>query len=774
MIPERLRRLLAAPARSAMGIIAVVATLPLLLGMRYQGRDHTLVLLGFACAHRDRARLVLDPALGGGGPILQDPHGHVFYPLTWLLRPLPAELAASLYVVLHLAIAAGAAARLASELGAGRRAALATGLAFALCGTVMDLIVHGSFLCAAAWLPLGWAGVRALARGPSRWGSAALSGALGMLVLGGEPQSAVILSLVAAVELGALASRRRPPRVIGRAALRVTLAGVLGAMLSAVQVVATVGLGSAPARAKGVGAAERWALDGLGALGLVLPVSLTEDGAHGTSLASTWNGSPLNNDLWNASPYLGALVLAGALTGAAARVRGTAAVLGIGALALSVGAKLGALPVLAAVVPPVGYFRYPEKYLTLASLALLVCAVQTWSIARRAPRMRASLQRSVLGVTGVLVLMLAGAALRAGEIDRMASRFAVLPLNLPDLPSVSTLLLSNLALATSVALLGALLLSSPLRARWAPALLVADLALFAVRVVPLGSSVLDVPSPREAALPPGSMLCHGVGPTPFVPFILGAEQGPRRGVVYNRVELRPGLNQCSRVASPNLYLPTAQLPTLHMAYTMLDPSQATGVQVARALGCTHLLAPFAAHPSLRPLPTVPGLVRLYAVPDPLPELSIVRAPVLVSRLGEVIRGLREGGGADDVVRWIDDPDRGRATPLPAGLGVTAARVAWRGTTEGVLQLDGTGGAVAVVRRPWWPGWSATQSGRRLRTLRAGGVHLAVVIPDVTAGPVQLRYEVRGLGAGAALSAVGLCALLALTFLRRRDRGVTAG
>jgi hypothetical protein len=120
-----LRRMLAAPARVAMGIVAAVTTLPLLFGLRFQGRDHTLVQLGFTCAHRDADRLVLDGALGGGGPVLQDPQAQVFYPATWLLRPFPPELAASLYVSLHLTLAAGAAALLARDLGGGRRAARA-------------------------------------------------------------------------------------------------------------------------------------------------------------------------------------------------------------------------------------------------------------------------------------------------------------------------------------------------------------------------------------------------------------------------------------------------------------------------------------------------------------------------------------------------------------------------------------------------------------------------------------------------------------------------
>ncbi|MFO0624159.1 MAG: hypothetical protein U0325_00965 [Polyangiales bacterium] len=764
-----LRRLLAAPARAAMAGVAALTAAPLLLGLRYQGRDHTLVQLGFTCAHRDPGRLVLDPALGGGGPVLQDPLGQALYPATWLLRPLPPELAASLYVVLHLSLAAGSAALLARELGGSRRAALATGLAFALCGTVVDLPQHGPFLCAAVWLPLGWAGARDLLSARSPWAAAALGGSVGMLVLGGEPQSALMLALVTAVEVGASMTRRAPMARRVRGALWVAGAGVAGALLAAAQVLATLGLRAATARAAGVGVDARWALDALKAFALVVPVSLTADAAHGGSLLSAWSGERLSGDLWNATPYLGALVLVGATVGAAVRTRGTAALVGFTALALAVGARLQVLPLLARVIPPLGLFRYPEKYLTLASLGLVVVAVHTWSLARRAARVRAALQR-VLGVAlAGLVALLVASVVRRGAIEHAAAQVSVPALRLADLPALSTLLTSRLAFAVGVAAVGAMLLRAPRRAGWVLALLVGDLALFAAQTLPLGPSVLAVRSPYEAALPPGAMVCHGIGRTPYAPVVPGFTEGVHRGAVFNRVELRQDVHQCTGVAAPNFYLPSAQYPTLRLAKTLLDASTAGGVQVARALGCTHVLVAHHAHDALVPVPEGAPHTRLFAVPDPLPGASVARRPVRVARLRETFHALLQGGGAADAVRWLDDPLRGAPLALPAGDGVREAAVTWRGATEGTLTAQGVGGAVLVVRRPWWPGWTATQRGRPLPTLRAAGTHLAVVSPDVNAGPITLRYRVWGLGPGAGLSALGLVTLGALVRALARRR-----
>lgn len=765
------RRVLASPARSAAAIVGALAALPLLLGARYQGRDHTLVQLGLACAHRDGSRLVLDPALGGGGPLLQDPLGQVLYPVTWLLRPLPAELAASLYVALHLGAAAGAAAWLAREMGGARRAALLTGLGFAFCGTVIDLVAHGPYLCAAAWLPLGWAGARSLLRDLDPRGALALALALGMLVLGGEPHAAVVLTLVACAELaGRVGRARRDPRGALRATAALAGAGVAGALLGAAQVAATLGLRAAAARSSGVGLGEKWALDGLGLLGLVVPASLTADARHGASLASALRGEPFSVDLWNASPYLGALTLLGAAVGAAFGVRRLASAVGVTALILAAGSKLVVLTVLSRLLPPLAMFRYPEKYLTIASLALIVAAVQTWTVAARSPRLRLALRRASLAVLAAMCLGCITIYASRETIDAAAARVAVPPLGLDDLPALSTALLSNAALAVAVALLAALATGSRRHARWLPALLVADLALFALRVAPLDAPVLDVPSPREAVLPRGATLCHGIGASARPPFVPGYPTGSRRGVAFNRVDLRPDVNQCSRVATPNLYLPSAQYASMRLAYTLLDPSTAGGVQVARALGCTHVLAPGAAHPSLTALPTPRALAPLFAIPDPLPAVSVARAPILARRLRESFRALQAGGGASDLARWIDDPLRRAPEALPAGEGATRATVSWSEVTAGVVSIEGRGGAVAVLRRPWWPGWKATQNGRPLRVLRAAGVQLAVVVPDVAAGPVRVRYEVEHLRLGVGLSATGaaLMALLAAT-LRRRAR-----
>ena len=121
--------------------------------------------LGIQCALRDGDGLALDAAMGGGAPLLAEAQSGVAYPVTWLLWPIAnAELAASLWTVVHLAVAAWAGALLGARSGLSRSGALALGTAHALSGTVLNLILHGAYIAGAAWTPLVWAGALGLFR----------------------------------------------------------------------------------------------------------------------------------------------------------------------------------------------------------------------------------------------------------------------------------------------------------------------------------------------------------------------------------------------------------------------------------------------------------------------------------------------------------------------------------------------------------------------------------------------------------------------------------
>ncbi len=187
-----------------------------------------------------------------GHPLLAHPAAAVCYPgqLVFLL-PVPFLWAYHLYIVGHVVLAAVAAYRLARSFRASAAAAGMCGLAYAFSGNVLMQHTNAPFLVGAAWLPwallctdrmarsaAGPGGALVPSRGASpeskgrkpvgRW-SAGLAACLALMVLGGDPQMAYNVGLIAALYAAAvlLIHRRRyaqgapkPRRAVSREARR--------------------------------------------------------------------------------------------------------------------------------------------------------------------------------------------------------------------------------------------------------------------------------------------------------------------------------------------------------------------------------------------------------------------------------------------------------------------------------------------------------------------------------------------------------------------------
>ncbi len=183
-----------------------------------------------------------------GRPLAADATASVFYPLKVLFAlPVGFDTAMELYLVAHVFLAAGGAFFAARTFRLSRQAAGLAALSYGLSGPVVFLHCNAVFLVGAAWLPIGigllqrWFQSSPLGHG---WGSMArawywrsmlgLAAVLAMMVLGGDPQAAYLLTLVGLVRVlvsAAQGSARRLTQLIG-------LGGVsLGALvLAAVQV----------------------------------------------------------------------------------------------------------------------------------------------------------------------------------------------------------------------------------------------------------------------------------------------------------------------------------------------------------------------------------------------------------------------------------------------------------------------------------------------------------------------------------------------------------
>ena len=345
-----------------------------------------------------------------GNPFFANAQTAVLYPLNavYLLLSVPAAYSVSLW--LHTWLAGAFTYLLArTRMGLSVGAALVAALAFSLGGFMTGLAGHVNQLQAAAWLPLlAWLLLGAIARRSPRW--AALAGlVLALQVLAGHSQE-VYLTLVA---LGLVAifggwgrgdrgwargavphslSPLSPPRrqlvwALGLYALMV----MLGLGLTAVQLLPTAEVQREGIRGGGLPYAE--------AISFSLPPPLLLR----SLLPGFWEGI-----FGEYVAYIGTIGLCLAVIAlAAARSRwvvlgGVLAGLG---LALAVGGYNPLYPQLYQVVPGLGLFRVPARWLFVYSFgtALLAGLGAEWAWrAGRARDWRRTLSRRRVAVVGLV------------------------------------------------------------------------------------------------------------------------------------------------------------------------------------------------------------------------------------------------------------------------------------------------------------------------------------------------------------------------------------
>ncbi|PQO42943.1 YfhO family protein [Blastopirellula marina] len=184
-----------------------------------------------------------NPYDGVGMPLLAEPSASVFYPGK-LIFALPISFPAALrwYVVLHFALAYLATYNAARRLGVSRSAAILAAVSYSFGGYVVATHANVIFLVGAAWAPLALlAGIRLAADQVKPSAAPLLAFSLAMMILGGDPQAAFHLALVAGVYfLGRHVRLLRTPLLFARRAAPLAAAIGLAAGLSAVQILPTV------------------------------------------------------------------------------------------------------------------------------------------------------------------------------------------------------------------------------------------------------------------------------------------------------------------------------------------------------------------------------------------------------------------------------------------------------------------------------------------------------------------------------------------------------
>lgn len=138
-----------------------------------------------------------------GMPLIGETTTAVLYPIRyvvfgWVGQP---TIAMACYVAIHLIIAAIAASFAARCWGSSRVGAVAAAIMYPMSGCVWFLYTNPPFLVGASWLPIALAAATGPQLMPWRRRVILAAGAMAMMILGGDPQAALHVTMVSAAVL---------------------------------------------------------------------------------------------------------------------------------------------------------------------------------------------------------------------------------------------------------------------------------------------------------------------------------------------------------------------------------------------------------------------------------------------------------------------------------------------------------------------------------------------------------------------------------------------
>lgn len=710
-----------------------------------------------------------NPYQGLGFPVLGDPLYGVFYPPNWLVLlagPGWVANAVSALDFLHMTFGGLGVFLLARRLRATPLAATIGGLAWSLSGYMTAQWTAGLRLHAGAWIPwaaLGHLALLANLRNGGRRSTAFVTAVLptGMALLMGEMFLAVMgvgLTVVMVVLVDVSDRRNNPelPRMrlrwLALHALAVAAALGMGAIVFVPA--QAVMAGSPRARALGQDEAEASSLHPLRVLELVAPGSMGD--VYGDYPAAKVVGEPRLDGLpLSYSVYLGASVLGLALIAMRRRLL----VVGLAAsscfaLLVSFGKHVPVHRLVRALVPPLAYMRFPEKYLTLVVVGVATLA------ALGAQRVLSADKQPWRRTVVLLVLLVAVAAVAPFLFPYPWSGFVFVGLR-------------HAAVAVA-ALLGVQVLAAR-GSRLAAPLLVATVTLdLAVSAWGLQTFV---PRSVATAIPPAVQAVEKAHAGHVEPARI--YRSPAIDAVLNRRPTRNAADGELRLLAtliPNTVnvWGVASLPGYDAAIpARLDrlwdagwQSPSTRLATLRLLGTDYVVAPASPAPQ--------SSSGMQQVAEPLPGSGLFR--VIHSLPTVFLAGRGEPASDDEVVKRLFDPAlvdgalalMAQDAPALDGVAEPAGSCQLTSYSQRRLQArcQATRDALAVFVEQFDPGWRATVDGAPSPVTRANLVMRAV---RVTAGDhtITLEYHAPGLRLGLAITLLTLAGLLALVLIRRR-------
>lgn len=330
-----------------------------------------------------------DPFAHGGQPLLSNPNYGALYPLSWLTLLLPVAQAVNLMVLIHAALAAWGAYRLARHLGARAPAATLAALAYTCGPTFLPLLHTLNIALAMSFLP--WAMEFALAvldsspeTGPQEAprGLGARRPWLGLIfsltaifILGDPLIVAMTLLAIAAFVLAEPRRRlARLPQIASAAAFAIGLA--------AVQIVPTLARLADSPRAAGIDwrEATSWSFPWQRLVELVFPNFFGDDSRPELALYFGWGIHDRDYPylLWIGIGLPLLLLAMAAWTRSGIRERGGLGLMALAGIFLAFGRHNPLYSWAWTYLPGVAKVRFPEKFLLLALVAAIFAGALGW------------------------------------------------------------------------------------------------------------------------------------------------------------------------------------------------------------------------------------------------------------------------------------------------------------------------------------------------------------------------------------------------------------
>jgi hypothetical protein len=694
-----------------------------------------------------------NPDVGCGVPLLADPMSQALYPPNAVFLGTDAFTGMKRFVWLHLALLVPAFVLAARSYGVATLPALAVALGFVGAGPVLSQHWSVMWMGGLVGFLVGLAGLRGVLRGAGVWtaaGAALVAGASWMVLAGAfEVLLAFAAWAVAEVAVHVVARGR----AAGRGVVAVGACVALAIGICAVQLLPTYELVGLSSRAGGVdtGEAYLWSLSAPRLLELVAP-GLFGNSVHRTSWILALQPQQFKIP-YLGGIYLGAPLLVLALAGLSARGRGVGRYGGLllpGAVLVTVVMALGEatplLPLMREVVPGVGLFRYPEKLLTLTTVAVSLLAALGLQRCARGER---DAWRVVAWAAGALLALLcAGGAVghvtQDAVIGWIGERLAAAEI---PVPAAGAWRGAMVAAANGAGVASLLLVPSLLwlrgeshRRRW----WLGTVAVLVAVATPIGCAELvgvrrieDILA-RPGALPAPEALVTPTGPARLATQVLSLEPhhlallGYRAQGSYGSVALQPE-HRLVRVLSGQGGL-LVELASVRFL-------------VGRALRGEHA-----------------GSRVVVELPEPLPRASLLPLAVRAVDAGDEERLLQRPGWEPRIEVVLAPAPVSGAYPgdaLPQGpLGPGEAwapgevRVEEEVPLRLRLRVRAPAGGWLVVTDTWYPGWEASIDGAPV-PLEAANIRFRAVRVPPGEHVVEMRYRPASVRWGLAVSLLAL-------------------